>query len=540
MSLVPTGNDLVHRLRHLREVFTRPDFQAMARQHARGKLTVQEKIAYLFDPGTFVEDLAPRPDLDPRHGERRLLTGHGMMHGRPVAVAIFDSAIAAGSVTISTGVKLIKQMQLAEAQRCPLLIDWDSGGADINDGVASLDIFRQIFTQINEISGRVPTLSIISGLNAGGGAYAPVMTDTVIMIDSSMMAVTGPTVIKVATGEDVTPDEMGGAQLHSERSGEAHYRVATYEAAAGLARQYFSYMPESMWDFPPRLEPQEKRGVPTNLRAIVTQARQNARLKKNASWDIRTFIEAAVDDDSWLEYHEKFGTSAVVGFARIAGIAVAIIANQRQVLGASMTAGSSSKVTRFLKLANAYHLPVITLVDVPGFIATQEESEGQILSKGAALLMMYPNVMVPRVSVVIDKAFGGAYCAMDSLTTSIRPQFCRHYGFTTGQIAVMGKEAGPFFTYGGDSGDPVVRERNQDRYETEYLNMRLAFEGRFVTPLEPEALRQRLVEDVPQLYAAYQEYWHTLGRELELVRERCPTLWNELRYGAIRGLVQPL
>jgi len=230
----------------------------------------------------------------------------------------------------------------------------------------------------------------------------------------------------------------------------------------------------------------------------------------------------------------------VVGFARIAGIAVAIIANQRQVLGASMTAASSSKVTRFLKLANAYHLPVITFVDVPGFIATQEESEGQILSKGAALLMMYPNVTVPRVSVVIDKAFGGAYCAMDSLTTSIRSRFCRHYGFTTGQIAVMGKEAGPFFTYGGDGGDPAMRERNQERYETEYLNMRLAFEGHFVTPLEPETLRQRLVEDVPHLYVAYQEYWHTLVGELDLVQERCPALWHELRYGAIRGLIQPL
>jgi acetyl-CoA carboxylase carboxyltransferase component len=536
----PATDGLAHSLRHLREVFTRPDLQAMARQHARGKLTVQEKIACLFDPGTFTEDMTPSPSLDPRHGERRLLTGHGQMHGRQVAVAIFDSAIAAGSVTISTGVKLIKQMQLAEAQRCPLLIDWDSGGADINDGVASLDIFRQIFTQINEISGRVPTLSIISGLNAGGGAYAPVMTDTVIMIDGSMMAVTGPTVIKVATGEDVTPDEMGGAQLHSEKSGEAHYRVATYEAAARLARRYFTYMPESMWSFPPRTVPCDKRGVPTNLRAIVTQARQNARLKKNASWDIRTFIEAAVDDDSWLEYHEHFGTSAVVGFARIAGIAVAIIANQRQVLGASMTAASSSKVTRFLQLANAYHLPVITLVDVPGFIATQEESEGQILSKGAALLMMYPNVMVPRISVVIDKAFGGAYCAMDSITTSIRTRFCKHYGFTTGQIAVMGKEAGPFFTYGGDSRDPVVRERNQERYETEYLNMRLAFEGHFVTPLEPEALRQRLVEDVPRLYAAYQEYWSTLVGELDLIHMQCPALWDELRYGAIRGFIQPL
>lgn len=519
---------------------TRPDFQAAARQHARGKLTVQEKLTHLFDPETFVEDLMPAPELDARHGERRLLTGRGQMHGRHVAVAIFDSAIAAGSVTISTGHKLIKHMQLAQEQRCPLLIDWDSGGADINDGVASLDIFRQIFTHINEISGRIPTLSIISGLNAGGGAYAPVMTDTVIMIDGSMMAVTGPTVIRVATGEDVTPDEMGGAQLHSEQSGEAHYRVATYEEAAGLARRYFSYLPESMWSFPPRTRPSSKPGVATDLRAIVTQARLNARLKRNASWDIRTFIAAAVDAGSWLEYHEKFSPSAVVGLARIAGIAVAIIANQRQVLGASMTAGSSAKITRFLKLANAYHLPVVTLVDVPGFIATQKESVAQILSKGAALLMMYPNVMVPRVSVVIDKAFGGAYCAMDSLTTSVRARLQRHYGFTTGQIAVMGKEAGPFFTYGGTGADAAVRERHQERYETEYLNMRLAFEGRFVIPLEPEELRQRLIEDVPQLYTAYQDYWHSLVGELELVRERCPYLWDELRHGAVRGLIHPL
>jgi propionyl-CoA carboxylase beta chain len=521
-------------------VFTRPEYQAAARQHARGKLTVQEKVGLLFDAATFAEDLVPNPALDPRHGERRLLTGHGQMHGQPVAVAIFDSSIAAGSVTISTGEKLIKQMQAAEAHRCPLLIDWDSGGADINDGVASLDIFRQIFTQIAEISGRVPTLSIISGLNAGGGAYAPVMTDTVIMIDGSMMAVTGPAVIKVATGEEVTPDEMGGAALHSEKSGEAHYRVATYEAAAAVARRYFSYLPQSMWSFPARHATWEEPSMHADLRAIVTQARQNARLKKNASWDIRTFIESIVDNDSWFEYHERFGTSVVVGLARVAGLAVAIIANQRQVLGGSMTAAASSKVTRFLKLANAYHLPVITLVDVPGFIATQAESAGQILSKGAALLMMYPNVMVPRVSVVIDKAFGGAYCAMDSLTTSIRPRFCRHYGFTTGQIAVMGKEAGPFFTYGPDGGDAALRERHQERYEAEYLNMRLAFEGRFVGPLEPEALRQCLVVELPDMYVQYQDYWQTLVRELDMVQAQCPTLYRELRYGAIRGLIHPL
>jgi acetyl-CoA carboxylase carboxyltransferase component len=316
--------------------------------------------------------------------------------------------------------------------------------------------------------------------------------------------------------------------------------VPDYPAAARLARHYFSYLPQSMWDLPPRLAAPEKRGVPPDLRAIVTQARVNARLKKNASWDVRTFIDAAVDDDSWLEYHAQFGTSAVVGLARIAGIPVAVITNQRQVLGGSMTAASSSKVTRFLKLANAYHLPVITLVDVPGFIATQAESEGQILSKGAALLMTYPNIMVPRVSVVIDKAFGGAYCAMDSLTTSVRARFCRHYGFTTGQIAVMGKEAGPFFTYGPDGGDAEVRERHQERYDTEYLNMRLAFEGAFVTPLEPEALRQRLVEDVPALYVQYQDYWQSLVRDLEVVRTQHPTLYRELRYGAVRGLIQPL
>lgn len=540
VAAVDTANGLVGSLRHLREVFRRPDFQAAARQHARSKLTVQEKLALLFDAGTFVEDLAPRPDLDVRHGERRLLTGHGQIQGRPVAAAIFDSSIAAGSVTISTGAKLIKHMQQAEAHRCPLLIDWDSGGADINDGVASLDIFRQIFTQINEISGRIPTLSIISGLNAGGGAYAPVMTDTVIMIDGSMMAVTGPAVIKVATGEEVTPEEMGGTQLHTEKSGEAHYRVTDYHEAARLARCYVSYLPQSMWDFPSQMLPREKGGIPTDLRAIVTQARQNARLKRNASWDVRTFIDAAVDAETWFEYHKKFGLSAVVGFARIAGIAVAIIANQRLYLGGSMTAASSSKVTRFLKLANAYHLPVVTLVDVPGFIATQAESAGQILSKGAALLMTYPNIMVPRVSVVIDKAFGGAYCAMDSLTTSVRSRFCKHYGFTTGQIAVMGKEAGPFFTYGPDGGEAAVRERQQERYEIEYLNMDLAFAGNFVVPLEPENLRQRLVEDVPQLYAAYQNYWRELVCEWERVQAQCPHLARELRYGAIRGLIHPL
>jgi acetyl-CoA carboxylase carboxyltransferase component len=276
------------------------------------------------------------------------------------------------------------------------------------------------------------------------------------------------------------------------------------------------------------------------LRAIVTQARHNARIKRNASWDVRTFIDAAVDDHTWLEYHEQFGTSAVVGFARIAGIAVAMIANQRQVLGGSMTAKSSSKVTRFLKLANAYHLPVVTLVDVPGFIATQAESEGQILSKGAALLMMYPNVIVPRVSVVIDKAFGGAYCAMDSLTTSVRARFCKHYGFTTGQIAVMGKEAGPFFTYGPDQGDAALKEQQQERYETEYLNMDLAFTGNFVTPLEPEDLRQRLVDDIPQLYADYQDYWQALVREVEWMQQQCPYLYWELRYGTLRGLIHPL
>jgi acetyl-CoA carboxylase carboxyltransferase component len=154
--------------------------------------------------------------------------------------------------------------------------------------------------------------------------------------------------------------------------------------------------------------------------------------------------------------------------------------------------------------------------------------------------MMYPNVMVPRVSVVIDKAFGGAYCAMDSLTTSVRPRFCRHYGFTTGQIAVMGKEAGPFFTYGPDGGDSAIRERHQERYEAEYLNMRLAFAGRFVSPLEPEALRQCLVTDLPDMYVQYQDYWQTLVRELDMVQAQCPTLYRELRYGAIRGLIHPL
>jgi propionyl-CoA carboxylase beta chain len=539
-SAAPIASNLASRLHQLHGILTRLDFHTAAQQHARGKLTVQEKLTLLLDAGTFVEDLAPSPDLEPRHGARRLITGHGHIQGRLVATALFDASIAAGAVTVTTGQKLVAHMQWAEAQRCPLLIDWDSGGADINDGVVSLHIVRQIFTQITEISGRIPTLSLITGLNAGVGAYAPVMTDTVIMVDGSMMAVTGPRVIKVATGEDVTPEEMGGAQLHSEKSGEAHYRVPDYQAAARLARRYLSYLPQSMWSFPPRITWREKRGVPTDLRTVVTQAHRNASGKRNASWDVRTFIDAAVDDDTWFEYHEKFATSAVVGFARVAGIAVAIIANQRLVLGGAMTAACSAKITRFLQLVNAYHLPLITLVDVPGFIATQAESEGQILSKGAHLLMMYPNIMVPRISVVIDKAFGGAYCAMDSIATSVRSPLCRHYGFTGGQIAVMGKEAGPFFTYSANGGDPAMRTHLQERYEQEYLNMHLAFATGLVVPLEPEKLRQRLVEDVPQLYAEYQTYWRALVQELEQVQAHCPHLYRELRYGAIRGMIHPL
>jgi len=295
-----------------------------------------------------------------------------------------------------------------------------------------------------------------------------------------------------------------------------------------------------MWSLPSHTARQDKHDVPTDLHAVVTQARQNARLKRSAGWDMRTFIDVAVDADTWLEYHEKYAPSAIVGFARIAGIAVAIVANQRLVLGGALTAAASAKITHFLQLANAYHLPVLTLVDVPGFIATQAESEGQILSKGADLLMMYPNVMVPRISVVIDRAFGGAYCAMDSIASSARSCICRHYGFTAGQIAVMGKEAGPFFTYGPDGGNPTMKAQHQERYETEYLNMDLAFAERLVVPLEPEELRQRLLEDVPRLYAEYHAYWQTLRQELALVQTYCPYLHRELRYGAVRGRIRPL
>lgn len=540
ISTTPGVDGLVHRLRDLHVVLQRPDFRAMAHQRARGKLTLTEKLALVFDASTFVEHWPPGSALAPRDGERRVITGHGSIDDRPVAAAFFDGAIAAGAATVSTGQKLLRQMQWAEEQGCPLLIDWDCSGADINDGIASLDVVRQVFTRLTEISGRLPTLSIVSGLNAGCGAYAPVMTDTVIMIEGSMMAVTGPRVIKAATGEDVTPDAMGGARLHTEQSGEAHYRVPHYQDAAQLARRYFSYLPQNMWSLPQRTTPRPKCTTPVDLRAVVTQARHNARLKRNASWDVRTFINAAVDDDTWLEYHANFATSAIVGLARIAGIAVAVIANQRLVLGGALTADASAKITRFLRLANAYHLPVLTLVDVPGFIATQAESVGQILSKGAALLMMYPSLAVPRISVVIDKAFGGAYCAMDSSASSVRFHLSRHYGFTAGQIAVMGKESGPFFTYGSDGGDLEVKERQQARYEAEFLNMERAYAGHFVVPLEAEALRQRLLTDVPQLYDDYSVYWQALVEELQHTRLHCPRLYSELRNGAVRGLIYPL
>ena len=364
-----TQQDLAGSLRHLWAVFRRDALQAAARQHARGKLTVQEKLALLFDAGTFVENLAPRPDLDARHGERRLVTGHGQIQGRLVAVALFDSSIAAGSVTIATGDKSSRRYN-GPRPSAPLLIDWDSGGADINDGVASLDILRQIFTEIAEDFRPYSHTLAPLGSQRRGGAYAPVMTYTMIMIDGSMMAVTGPRVIKVATGEEVTPDEMGGAQLHREKSGEAHYRVPDYPQRLVWHGATSRTCPRVCGPFHPVPHRRKRRRA---LRFTRHCDPGPAQRTPQAQCELgrATFIDAAVDDHTWLEYHEKFAPSAVVGFARVAGIAVAIIANQRLVLGGAMTAAASSKITHFLKLANAYHLPVVTLVDVPGFIATQ-------------------------------------------------------------------------------------------------------------------------------------------------------------------------
>jgi propionyl-CoA carboxylase beta chain len=407
-------------------------------QHQKGKLTARERVALLLDDGSFEE-------LDPfvRHGcidfgldAQRVpgdgvVTGHGTIDGRPAFVFSQDFTVLGGSLSLANSAKIIKVMDLAMKVGAPIIGLCDSGGARIQEGVASLGGYAEIFLKNTLASGVVPQISAILGPCAGGAVYSPAITDFVFMVErTSYMYVTGPGVVKTVTGEEIGHEELGGAWVHCQKSGVAHFLAADDASCLFDVRRLLSYLPSNNTADPPRAPSGDDRGRSTpELDRIVPD-------DPGKPYDMRQVLRAVADRGEWLEVHEKFAPNILVGFARFDGRVAGIVANQPAHLAGALDNDSSVKAARFIRFCDCFNIPLVTLVDVPGFLPGKDQEHRGIIKNGAKLLYAYCEATVPKVTVITRKAYGGAYDVMSS--KHIRGDL--NYAWPTAEIAVMGPQ----------------------------------------------------------------------------------------------------
>ncbi len=412
--------------------------ERIARQHRAGKLTARERIERLFDPGTFDEvdklvvhrcrDFGMDAQQVPGDG---VVCGSGRIDGRVVYAFAQDFTVFGGSLSETNAAKICKVMDQALKVGAPIVGLNDSGGARIQEGVASLAGYADIFLRNTLASGVVPQISAILGPCAGGAVYSPAITDFTIMTEhTSYMFVTGPDVIRTVTHEDVTKEELGGAMTHNARSGVAHFAVHDDEAALVLVRELLSYLPSNNLDDPPLLPTADSpdREVP-ELDALVPAS-------PNQPYDMHDVIAAIVDDGMFLEVQQYHARNIIVGFARMSGRSVGIVANQPAHLAGTLDIDASVKGARFVRFCDAFNIPLVTFEDVPGFLPGTVQEFGGIIRHGAKLLFAYAEATVPKITVITRKAYGGAYCVMSSkhLRTDV------NLAWPTAEIAVMGPE----------------------------------------------------------------------------------------------------
>ncbi len=408
------------------------------RQHDAGKLTARERIDLFFDPGTFREidklvthrcrDFGMETQLVPGDG---VVAGHGEVDGRLVYAFAQDFTVFGGSLSETNAAKIVKLMDLAMNNGAPIVGLNDSGGARIQEGVASLAGYADIFLRNTLASGVIPQLSAIMGPCAGGAVYSPAITDFTVMVErTSYMFVTGPDVIRTVTHEEVTKDELGGAMTHNAKSGAAHFAVPTDKDCLALLRLLLGYLPGNNLDDPPRVEttdPADREDAA--LDTLVPES-------PNQPYDMLDLIRAVADDGEFLEVHRHFATNIVVGFARFGGQPVGVVANQPAHLAGALDIDASIKGARFVRFCDAFNLPLVTFEDVPGFLPGTVQEYGGIIKHGAKLLYAFAEATVPKVTVVARKAYGGAYCVMAS--KHIRTDV--NLAWPTAEIAVMGPE----------------------------------------------------------------------------------------------------
>jgi propionyl-CoA carboxylase beta chain len=477
--------------------------ERVERQHAAGKLTARERVELLLDPGSFVEvdALVAHRCRDFRMDEQRIpgdgvISGYGVIDGRLVYVFAQDFTVFGGSLSETNAEKICKVMDLAVENGAPLIGLNDSGGARIQEGVASLGGYADIFLRNTLASGVVPQISAIMGPCAGGAVYSPAITDFVFMVEqTSYMFVTGPDVIRTVTHEEVSKEELGGAATHSQKSGVAHFTVANDAACLAAIRELLSYLPSNNLDDPPpgtgdddpdREDPALDELVPAD---------------PNKPYDIKRLISSVVDDGRFFEVQADYAGNIVVGFARIGGKSVGVVANQPAVLAGVLDIDASVKGARFVRFCDAFNIPLITFEDVPGFLPGTQQEFGGIIKHGAKLLYAFAEATVPKITVITRKAYGGAYCVMASkhLRTDV------NFAYPTAEIAVMGPEGAVNILYRREleqAGEAAAARRAElvAEYRAKFSNPYVAAERGFVDAvIEPRTTRRELVRALRQL-----------------------------------------
>ncbi len=467
------------------------------RQHDAGKLTAGERLDLLLDPNTFeeldrfvVHGCGDFGMQDQRISGDGVVSGHGRIDGRLVYVFAQDFTVFGGSVSEANAAKICKIMDLAMDMGAPVIGLNDSGGARIQEGVASLAGYADIFLRNTLASGVIPQISAIMGPCAGGAVYSPAITDFVAMVkDSSYMFLTGPDVIKTVMHEDVSAQDLGGAEVHNQKSGVAHFSTANDRECIALIRELLSYLPSNNREDPPRLEPtDDPERADEALDDLIPE-------DPNKPYDIVDLICGVVDNGDVLQVHEQFARNIVVGFARLHGMPVGIVANQPDHLAGTLDIDASLKGARFVRFCDAFNIPLLVFEDVPGFLPGTEQEFGGIIKHGAKLLYAFAEATVPKLTVITRKAYGGAYCVMAS--KHIRTDV--NFAYPTAEIAVMGPEGAVNVLFRrelADADDPdALRAEKTQSFRDKFANPYIAAERGWVDAvIRPHDTRPKLIK----------------------------------------------
>ena len=458
------------------------------RQHDEGKLTARERIALLFDPGSFQEldQLVVHRSMDFGMDKMRIpgdgvVTGYGTVQGRLVYAFAQDFTVFGGSLSETHAAKIVKIMDLAMKNGAPIIGLNDSGGARIQEGVVSLGGYADIFLRNTLASGVIPQISAIMGPCAGGAVYSPAITDFILMVKkTSYMFVTGPDVIKTVTHEEVTKEKLGGADTHNQISGVAHFAAESDEDCLATIRELVSFIPSNNLEDPPRAN------VTDDVNRVDNDLDTFIPASANQPYDMRDLIRTIADDQHFLEVHQHFARNLVVGFVRFNGHPVGIVANQPNFLAGVLDINASRKGARFVRFCDAFNIPLLVLEDVPGFLPGTDQEYGGIIVHGAKLLFALAEATVPKITVITRKAYGGAYCVMNS--KHIRADM--NFAYPTAEIAVMGAEGAVNILYRGAQD----RDAKVSEYKEKFANPYIAAERGYVDEIiEPRFTRRKVI-----------------------------------------------